>query len=159
MDFVVDNQKTVVVAVWQLDEFDFRILCVMLLQISEKLFVITGVDGRWNAIGPLCKHRKHPVVDEIVDKDNSLLGASNEFGDIGPCIPDAAGREELLGKELGANVLDPIKYNLDRFVCLLLMLLNVEDSLYNLRVVINELRYHGESPHNANVDFHGSVRP
>ena len=31
--------------------------------------------------------------------------------------------------------------------------------LNNLRVVIDELGNHGESPHDADVDFHGCVRP
>ena len=67
--------------------------------------------------------------------------------------------EDLFGEKFWANVLNFFQNDLNRFVCLLLMLLNVEDSLYNLRVVINELRYHCESPHDADVDFHGSVRP
>ena len=84
--------------------------------------------------------------------------APNEVGDVSPCIPDATRREDLLGEEFWANVLDPIKNDLNRFVCLLLMLLYVEDSLYNLRVVINELRYHGKCAHDANVDRHSSIR-
>ena len=117
------------------------------------------MDGRCNSIGPLCEQGKNPVVNEVVNQDDSLSGTSNKVGDVSPCIPDAACRENLLGEKFGANVFDSIKNNLDRFVCLLLMLLYVEDTLYNLRVVIDELWNHGESAHNADVDFHSCVRP
>ena len=147
------------ISVCQLDEFNLWILGIVFLQVGEELLVIAGVDGCCNSIGPLCEHRKHSVVNEVVNQDNPFSGITNEVGYVCPCIPDAAGREDLLGEELGGNVLDSVKNDLDRFVCLLLMLLNVEDSLYNLRVVIDELRYHGKCAHDANVDLHGGVRP
>ena len=38
------------VSVRELDELDFRVLCVVLLQVCEELFIITGVDcGRYVA--------------------------------------------------------------------------------------------------------------
>ena len=85
--------------------------------------------------------------------------APNEVGDVSPCIPDATRREDLLGEEFWANVLDPIKNDLNRFVCLLLMLLYVEDTLNNLRVVIDKLGNHGKCAHDTDVDFNGGVRP
>ena len=118
-----------------------------------------SVDGRRNAIDSFGEHGKYSVVNIVVNQDNPLSGTSNEVGDVSPCIPDATGWEDLLGEEFWTNVLDSIKNDLNRFVCLLLMLLNVEDPLYDLCVVIDELRDHGESAHDADVDFHGCVRP
>ena len=118
-----------------------------------------SVDGRRNAIDSFGEHGKYSVINIVVNQDNPLSGASNEIGDESPSIPDAASGEDLLGEELGVKVLDSVKNDLDRFVCLLLMLLNVEDALNNLRVVIDELRNHGKCAHDADVDFHGCVRP
>ena len=159
IDFVVDNQETVVVAVGQLNELDFRILGIVFFQVGEKLFVVTGVDGRWNTVDPLCEHGEHSVVNVVVNQDDSLSSTPNEIGDVGPRIPDAASGENLLWEKFSANVLDFVKNDLNRFICLQLMLLNVEDPLYDLCVVIDELRNHGESPHNTDVDFHRGVRP
>ena len=118
-----------------------------------------SVDGRRNAIDSFGEHGKYSVVNIVVNQDNPLSGTSNEVGDVSPCIPDATGWEDLLGEEFWTNVLDSIKNNLNRFVCFLLMLLNVEDALNNLRVVIDELRNHGKCAHDADVDFHSSIRP
>ncbi len=106
------------VSAWQLDKLYFGILCVVFLQVDEELFIITSVDGRCNSIGPLCEHRKHSVVNEVVNQDNPFSGTTNEVGYVCPCIPDAAGREDLLGEELGVKVLDSVKNDLDRFVSL-----------------------------------------
>ena len=46
IDFVVDDQKTVVISVGQLDKLNFRILDVVFLQVGEKLFVKACVDDR-----------------------------------------------------------------------------------------------------------------
>ena len=118
-----------------------------------------SVDGRRNAIDSFGEHGKYSVINIVVNQDNPLSGASNEIGDERPSIPDAASGEDLLGEEFWTNVLDSIKNNLNRFVCLLLMLLYVEDTLNNLRVVIDELRNYGKSAHDADVDFHSSIRP
>ena len=54
---------------------------------------------------------------------------------------------------------DSFKNDTNLLVCFYLVLLDIEYALDNLRVVIDELRNHGESAHDANVDFHGGVRP
>jgi hypothetical protein len=44
IDFVVDNQKTVVVSVGQLDKLNFGILDVVFLQVGQELFIVAGVN-------------------------------------------------------------------------------------------------------------------
>ena len=147
------------VSLGQLDKLYFWVLGIVFLQVDEELLIVAGVDGCCYSVSPLCEHREHSVIDEIVNQYDFMLSTPNKVRDIGPCIPDATRRENLLGQKLGANVLDFVKNNLNGFVCLLLMLLNVKDPLNDLRVVIDELRYHGECPHDANVNLHGCVRP
>lgn len=67
--------------------------------------------------------------------------------------------EDLLGEELWRDSFYSFKNNIYFLVSFYLVLLDIEYALDNLRVMIDELRNHGESPHDANVDFHGSVRP
>lgn len=59
MDFVVDDEEAVVVAVGELDELDFGILFIVLLQVGEELFAVSGVDGGRNAFGALGQQGKH----------------------------------------------------------------------------------------------------
>ncbi len=146
------------VSAWQLDKLYFGILCVVFLQVDEELFIITSVDGRCNSIGPLCEHRKHSVVNEVVNQDNPFSGTTNEVGYVCPCIPDAACREDLLGEEFWGDFFYSFKNNTYLLISFYLVPLDIEYALDNLRVVINELRYHGESPHDANVDRHSSIR-
>ena len=42
---VINDQETVVVAMGQLNELDFGILCVMLFQIGQEMFIIASVDS------------------------------------------------------------------------------------------------------------------
>lgn len=79
IDFVVDNQETVMIAVLQLDELYFGILGVVLLQVGEELFIMPGVDGRRNTIGSFGEHGEYSVVNIVVNQDNPLSGASNEI--------------------------------------------------------------------------------
>ncbi len=41
---VIDDQKTVMVSVGELDEFDFGVLVVVLLEVYEKLLIIASMD-------------------------------------------------------------------------------------------------------------------
>ena len=146
------------VAVGELDELDFRVLGVVLLQIGEELLVIARVNGRQNAVGTLCEHRKHPVVNVIVNQDNPSLGTSNEVGDIRPRIPDTTCLEDLLGEKLRGLFFDFFENDTNLLVGFYLVLLDIENALDYLRVVVDELWNHGESSHDADVDFHSCVR-
>ena len=75
---MVDDEKTVVVAVGELHELDFGILFVVLLQVGEELLAIAGVDGGRNTFGTLGEQGKHAVVNEIIDEDNPAFGAANQ---------------------------------------------------------------------------------
>lgn len=59
MNLVVNNEEAVVVAVRELDELDFGILFIVLLQVGEELFAVSGVDGSRNAFGALGQQGKH----------------------------------------------------------------------------------------------------
>ena len=61
MNLVVDDKEAVVVAVGELDELDFGILFVVLLQIGEELLAVAGVDGGRNAFGA----RLTPILSEL----------------------------------------------------------------------------------------------
>ena len=69
-----------------------------------------------------------------------------------PRIPDTTSREDLFRERLGRNIFDLIKNHFDGFVGFLLLLFDVEDSLYDLCVMVDKPRYHRESPHDADVD-------
>ena len=149
---VIDDQESVMVPMGELDEFDLWVLGVVFLQVDEELFVVASMDGGCDAIGSFGEHREHSVINKVVNQNDSLFGVPNEVGDESPCVPDTASWEDLLRERFGRNILDFIKNHFDGFVGFLLMLLNVEDPLYNLSVVIDELWYHRESPHDTDVD-------
>lgn len=84
MDFVVNNEEAVVVAVGELDECYCRILFVMFLKVGKELLGVSGMDGGRNAVGAFGEEGKHTVVNEIVNEDNSVFGAANEVGNVLP---------------------------------------------------------------------------
>ena len=61
MDFIVDDEESVVIAVGKLDELNSWILFVVLLQVGEELLVVAGVDGGRNAFGA----RLTPILSEL----------------------------------------------------------------------------------------------
>ena len=62
----------------------------------------------------------------------------------------------MLGKNLRRDFFNSFENNVNLLVCLLLMMFQIEYSLEQLFIVIDELRYHGESTHNTDIDPHGS---
>lgn len=66
------------VSLGQLNEFDFGILGVVLLQVGKELFVVTGMNSGGNSIGALREHAQHAVINEVVDQDDSLAGTPHE---------------------------------------------------------------------------------
>jgi len=67
-------------------------------------------------------------------------------------VPYAARGEDLFGELLGRYLLNPFEQSDNFFICFQLMLLYVENTLYHLRVVTDDLRCRRERTHNADVD-------
>lgn len=113
---MVDDEKTVVVAVGELNELNFGILFVVFLQVGEELFAVTGVDGGRNTFSALGEQGKHAVVNEIVDEDDSAFGTANQVGNVGPCVPHAARGEDLFGEHFGRVLLHFVENGIDFFI-------------------------------------------
>ena len=156
MDFIVDDEEAVVVAVGKLDELDFGVLFVVLLQVGEELLAVAGVDGGRKTFGTLGEQGEHAVVNEIVDEDDSAFGAANQIGDVGPCVPYAARGEDLFGALFGRYFFDSIENKFDLTVSLLLMMLDIDNAFDYLYALVHDLGDRCESTHNSNVDTHCS---
>ena len=137
---------------WELDEFNRRVLLIMLLEVGEELFAITGMDGGRNAIGTFGEPREYAVVNKVVNQNDSTFGAANEVGDVGPCVPHAAGGENGFGKLLGRDFVNPIKNKIYLFVGFLLVMLDVGNTFYHLETLIDDMRYGCEGSHDTDVD-------
>lgn len=155
MDLVVDNQETVVVTMRELDKLNPRVLLVVFLEVGEKLLAVAGVDCGRNAIGALCKHGEYTVVNEIVNQDDSAFGAANEIGNVCPGVPHATCGEKCFGKLFGRDFVDSIKYKVNLLISFLLMIFDVDNTLYHLDTLVDDLRYCREGSHDTDIDADG----
>ena len=145
------------VAVRKLNELDFGILFIVLLQVGEELFAITGVDGSRNVFGALGEEGKHSVVNEIVDENDSAFGAANQVGNVIPCVPYAAGGEDLLGKHLGRVLIHFVENGIDFFIGLDLVPFQVGDTHQNACVLYEEFSHSDECIDDSDAGVNGSL--
>ena len=156
MDLVVDDEEAVVVFMRQLDELDFGVLGVVLLQVGEELLVVAGVDGGRDTFFALGEHREHTVVHEIVDEDDSAFGTPDQVGDIRPRVPYAARGEDLFGELLGRVLFHLVENGINFLVGLNLMSLQMGDSHQNICILNKKLSHRDKSIDDSDAGIDGS---
>ena len=78
IDIIVDNKEPIVVSLWQLNELDFTILFIMLLQVCLEWFIVARVNRSLHIICPFVQERKHAVIHEVVNQYNPLFGTPHQ---------------------------------------------------------------------------------
>ena len=85
---IVDNQKTIVIALRGV-YINRWILLVVTLQIQQLLLVqLTGVDGGSDARRAITEHRQGINIDIVVDEDDGMLRLFDEVDDLCVGIED-----------------------------------------------------------------------
>ena len=141
----------------KLNPLDFGILLVMLFKVQLRLLTKTGMDSAFNTSGPLVEQEQRALIHKVVNQDNPLAGTPHKVGNVGPGVPYASGWKHLFGKWFGRDFFNFFNDNINFFIGLLLVLLNVEYTLNQLCIIVDKLGYHGERPHDANVNPHGGL--
>lgn len=143
-------------AVGELNELNSRVLFVVLFEVGEEMLAVSSVDGGCNIFGAFSEHREYTVVNEVVDQDDSAFSAPDEVGNISPSIPYAAGGENCFGELFWSDFINPVKNKVDLFIGFLLMMLDVNNTLYHLQALIDDLRYGSEGTHDTDIDANSS---
>ena len=91
VDYIVDNQETVVVSLTVIDCYGWILLIMPLdveLQLSHILRQVTGVDGGRDVGCAMAQHGQGIDVDVVVDERDGAFGLLDEVDDMGIGIED-----------------------------------------------------------------------
>ena len=113
------------------------------------------MDGGRNAIGTFGEHREYSVVNEVVNQDDSTFGAANEVGDVGPCVPYAAGRKDGFRKKFWRVFFHFFKDGIDLFVCFNLLFLKVGNSHQDVCVLDKEPTHCDKGIYDSDAGING----